>query len=228
MDSSGKTVMDNTNENKQKLIEELQSKVAYLDNVVENCKMKLESYLEQAKNYDINYVPDLEAIKNLLDLKDKLANVTQTIIGINLTEDNIIQEGTYIEAAQKLLELIDEKIKELENNFKTSNAKRFKESNEQKIELEIKLSNLEIELESLMGEKKELENNLSKRFLGRKKRKLYTSLLQENSEKIRDTNSEIAKLKIKLEANTFNVNPNGSDKTETGETNSKDGMEPAE
>lgn len=238
----GKTLMTNANENRDKLVENLNKKIEQLENMIENINSNendvVSACINSARQYDINYVPNKDIIEDFEQLKDSLYTVKEKLQNLSLKEETIFDEDVYLIKAEELLGKIDNIINKKIQEFAELNKKKLDEASDRKIKIEIGLSNSRIELNHLNLEKEKLEEQMSdikKGIIYRIKSKLFNkegnakteeinSRLVELESKKRDLESKISKLKMQEETEHFvpSTTPQSNDDQITNEKEKED------
>lgn len=211
-------IIENANQNRNELIEMIETKIVQLGMILTEIQETIKHYLEMAKKYDVRYIADKNIQENISQYIDNLGVVRQILVALDLSEENIFEEDKYLKNAQRLLDLLnDSNLAEKKDNFIKSNRDRFEDACKQKREVEMELANLEIELEGLKGEKAELNqenaqiqvkiDKIKLRLL--KKQKIEknlssnTELIKDIDERIKTLNGRIKELERKQIKNHF-------------------------
>lgn len=220
-DNRGKPLIMNANENRNQLLEDLKQKIVRLEDIITDINSEenktISTCLEKAKQKDVNYVPNRDIAQELLQLKDNLNTVQEKLQNLSLTEDTIFDEDEYLIKAEELMGKVDGVTEKKIQDFKTLNEKRLEEALNKKIEIQIGISNSEIELNHVNLDKEELEKQIAEVERGiiyRIRARLFNKEENANTEEInskiaeldkkkRDLEAKINKLKIQEEAERF-------------------------
>lgn len=220
-DNRGKPLIENANENRNQLIEDLNKKIAELENIILDINSEenktIGDCIKQAKQENINYVPDRDVVQEFLQLKGNLYTIQEKLQSLSLTEDTIFNEDEYLIKAEELLGKIDTIIGKKRQEFIALNKRKLEEASDRKIKIQVELSNSEIELNHLNLEKEELEkqiDEIEKGIIYRIKSRIFNkrgnSEIEEKSNKIaelekkkRELETKISKLKMQEQVERF-------------------------
>lgn len=197
-DNTGKVLMVNADENRNQLVEDLKKKIEELEDIITDISSEenktISTCLEKAQQKDVNYVPNRDVVQELLKLKDDLAIVQEKLQNLNLTEDTIFDEDKYLIKAEELMEKVDSVIEKKIRGFKRLNEKRLEEALNKKIEIQIGISNSEIELNHVNLDKEELEEQIAEIENGIIYRIRSSIFNKKGSSETEGINSKIAEL----------------------------------
>lgn len=162
MENETKKLMTNANENRNKLVENVKKKIEELESIIVDINSEdnqvLSDCIKEAQEYDVNYLPDRNIIKDFTQLKFDLNTVQEKLQSLSLTEDTIFDEDKYLIAAERLLEKIDTVVEKKKQEFAKINKEKLEQGFNKKTEIDIGLSNASIELAHIKLDIEDLEN----------------------------------------------------------------------
>ncbi len=244
MENENKKLMENAKENRDRLIERLTIKMEELEKIINDINSEenqtISKYLKEAKDHDVNYIPDRSIVRDFEQIKLALNTVKEKLQSLSLTEDTIFDEDKYLIAAEEVLEKIDAVIEGKKNAFKQTNNDQFDQNFDRKIETDIELSNSRIELGEINAEIEDLEaqnNELKSGLIYKLNISLFNkkknAKIGENDDKLselykkkRELKTKISRLELEEKAQHFV--PNQTDQKEEEKENKREDKESEE
>ena len=140
----GKNVVENARQTRIQLIQEIQKMIDRLETLIAVNKNMIEEFIKMSKKYDTNYVPVTDQVELFLKMKEGLEKAEEKLSGIEISQENVIEQGDIIEKIQQSLETIN--LPEIQDKFIKSNISGLVEAFQTKMNLERELASLESKL----------------------------------------------------------------------------------